>query len=255
MKLVLYSSDDLAGGNIARLLVEELKLASSAVVRVEGNIKDKMELPVNLELAIVASRHKSESGTPTLTCHATGNFGKAELGGSPGRLQSTNALYLRKALLLLKEKQRKYSLPYDVSLEVTHHGPTELPFPLVYVEVGSSELQWNDMSACRAVAEVIYELYSTEPEKVPVAIGFGGPHYAPNFSEVMGNVALGHIMPKHAVEYATLEMVKLMLEKTVPKPDFAVLDWKGLKSEEKQKITGILEGNGISWKKTSELKG
>jgi len=255
MKLIVYSSDDIAGGNIARILESEFKLKKKVdIVEVEGNLKNETTFPHTPEVCIVASRHKSESGKPTLTCHATGNFGKAEMGGSDGRLQLTNALYLRKALLLLKEKQQKYGLPHDVSLEVTHHGPTDLPFPLLYVEVGSSEEQWNNMVACRAVAEVINKLYVGEPETTNVAVGFGGPHYAPNFTEITKNIALGHIMPKHAMGYASREMINQMIEKTTPKPELAVLDWKGLKSEEKQKISKILEELHIPWKKTHELK-
>jgi len=254
MKLVAFSSDDVAGRNIAGILVGELGISVGSVVEVEGNLKDKSGLPCSPELLVVASRHKSKSGKPTLTCHATGNYGVAGLGGVSGHLQLTNALYLRRAFLLFREKQRQYGLPYDVSLEVTHHGPTELPFPLLYVEVGSSEKQWNDMNACRAAAEVVRELLLQEPEKIPTAIGFGGPHYAPNFSEVVDGVALGHIMPKHAVEYASREMVLQMIKKTQPRPEFAVLDWKGLRGEERQRVTGILSETGLPWKKTSELK-
>jgi len=251
MKAVAYSSDDLAGRNIAGILSKEFNISA---VEVSGNLKNETTFQESPDVCIVASRHKSESGKPTLTCHATGNFGRADMGGIEGHLQLTNALYLRMALLLLKEKQQAYNLPYDVSLEVTHHGPTELSFPLLYVEVGSGEEQWNDLTACRAAAEVIFELYSSEPEKVPVAIGFGGPHYAPNFSEIIRNVALGHIMPKHAALHASREMVEQMIAKTMPKPDFAVLDWKGLKSEEKRKVENILGELGLPWKKTSELK-
>lgn len=255
MKVVAFSSDDLAGRNIAEVLVGEFGVPDGNVVEVSGNIKDKDALPFNPEVCIVASRHKSESGKPTLTCHATGNFGAAELGGVAGHLQLTNSLYLRKAFLLLREKQRQYTLPYGVSLEVTHHGPTELPFPLVYVEVGSGPEQWNDRSACRAAAEVIAELFKSEPEAAPSAIGFGGPHYAPNFSEVVEKVAVGHIMSKHAVVHASRDMVLQMVEKTIPKPELAVFDWKGLRGEEKQAIIAILSELGMPFKKTSEIKG
>jgi D-tyrosyl-tRNA(Tyr) deacylase len=61
-------------------------------------------------------------------------------------------------------------------------------------------------------------------------------------------------MPKHAVEYASRDMVLQMIEKTTPKPDFAVLDWKGMRGDERRKVIGILSDLNIPWKKTSELK-
>jgi len=271
VKLVLFSLDDVAGNNITRIMSEKygftdsgesfngqpilskddiLLVGSKTTVR---ELEDTMNL--HPEVCIVASRHKSESGQPTLTCHATGNYGNAEMGGNSKHLQLTNALYLRKALLLLLKKQREHNLPYDVSLEVTHHGPTELPFPLLYVEVGSGEKQWNDLQACAAVAEVIRTLCDSEPEFAPTAIGFGGPHYAPNFTRIVGKTALGHIASKHVLDLVDGAMIQQMVEKTVPKPEYAVLDWKGFKSEDRNMIIRLLEDNGLEYRKTSELKG
>ena len=182
----------------------------------------------------------------------TGNFGKAELGGRDGELALAPALYLREALKGLLNYGRDSG--YSISLEVTHHGPTSLPFPLVFVEVGSALEQWNDLNACRIVAKVINDLMACKPEKVPTAIGFGGPHYAPNFTAVIEKVALGHIMSKYAIENASKEMIKQMMEKTLPKPDYALFDWKGLSGGEKQKVIRILDELKLPWRKTSDFK-
>ena len=72
-----------------------------------------------------------------------------------------------------------------MSLEVTHHGPSEVKEPLLYMEVGSDEAAWANMDACRAVIEAIVELSRGDPPTVKTAIGFGGPHYAPNFTEAV----------------------------------------------------------------------
>ena len=45
-------------------------------------------------------------------------------------------------------------------------------------------------------------------------------------------------------------MLQQAIEKTVPKPELAVLDWKGL-GEHKQRIVELLESVGIPWKKTT----
>jgi len=218
------------------------------------NVKDLREFPLKPDVCVVASRHKSESQTPTLTCHPTGNFGGAELGGEARRLQLTDANYLRESLTLLRRKQAEYVLPYEVSREVTHHGPTDLPFPLLYVEVGSSERQWGDLKACQAAAEVILDLMFNGVEQKKSAIGFGGPHYAPNFNDVTGEYAVGHIMPKYAAEHMSAGMVSQMIEKTTPKPEAAVVDWKGLRGIEKERLSGILEELDLPLVKTSDVK-
>ncbi|MFH1721264.1 MAG: D-aminoacyl-tRNA deacylase [Candidatus Altiarchaeota archaeon] len=261
MKLVAFSQDDVAGRNMAEILSSEFKLNQRIDVELVGFVPNFRTISsfdkFTPRVCIVASRHKAESGKPTLTCHATGNFGAAELGGEPKSLQSTNSLYLRKALLALYSVREKYSLDnFEVSLEVTHHGPTELTFPLLYMEVGSTEEQWKNPDACRAVAEAINYVVSEAPVDLPSAIGFGGPHYAPNFTEAVkdGSVAVGHMAPKYAVENLDEKILELMIAKTEPTPTLALIDWKGLKGDEKQKVTGLLEGAGLPWAKTKQFK-
>jgi D-aminoacyl-tRNA deacylase len=252
-RIIAFSREDAAGRNIAGILKTEFKLDERFFVESDDfmtNIGFLTDLKP--EVCFVASRHRSESGQKTLTAHVTGNFGSAELGGNPGELAMAPALYLREAMrkLMIYGKESGYS----VSLEVTHHGPTNLDFPLIFIEVGSTIEQWNDLNACRIVARVINDLTACQPERKDVAIGFGGPHYAPNFSLVLDNVALGHIASKNVAEFLDENMIKQMVEKTTPKPNYALFDWKGLRGEERRGIIQILEKIGLPWKKTSELK-
>jgi len=46
---------------------------------------------------------------------------------------------------------------YQVSYEVTHHGPTTLVHPSFFVEIGSTEKEWGDPVAGRAVAEAVLD--------------------------------------------------------------------------------------------------
>ena len=50
---------------------------------------------------------------------------------------------------------------------------------------------------------------------------------------------------------ATIEQIKL---RTLESIDFWVLDWKGLKSADKQHLIPLLEQTGIPIKKTKELR-
>jgi D-aminoacyl-tRNA deacylase len=103
------------------------------------------------KLIVFISRHSSQSGTPTLTVHAPGNFADADLGGFPKSLSVAPATAMSDALKTMNYHKQKMSLNYEVSFEVTHHGPS-LKTPAMFVELGSSPQQWGDTSAATAVA-------------------------------------------------------------------------------------------------------
>lgn len=145
-------------------------------------------------------------------------------------------------------------------MEVTHHGPT-LDVPLVFIEIGSSENEWKDEEAGKVVANAMKEIIEWGAQERSGAgaqmenyIGFGGPHYAPSFTQIIlenPTVAIGHILPNYHAEHITKDIVQQMLEKSNAKK--AVFDWKGIKSEARGKAIKILEELGVEYCKTSEL--
>lgn len=235
-RTVLYSKKDKAGANIAGILRERFGVRPVSCEVDVLYLEDAGILPPGTDLCIVASKHKSLSGTPTLTVHSPGNFGAAKAGGRAGELAIAPALFLREALLHIIRKKPD---GYEAGLEVTHHGPTSLPFPVMFVEVGSTIKEWNDPLACSVAAETISGLFNKEPLSVPAAIGFGGGHYCRKFSLVR-DYALGHICPKYALRQLGSGIVDQMIEKTLPRPQAALVEKKGL-GVEKKRITGILE--------------
>lgn len=258
MKLIIVSKTNIASRNISKFLKnlpEAVKIFETDKSVLDFD-KDKNFSKLTAhgpELIIVASTHRSEAGVNTLTCHSPGNLSDdVSHGGYARALSIAPALYLRGALLeLSKLKAHNPKLSsYQVSLEVTHHGPT-ISLPIIFVEVGSSEKQWNDLEACEAVAKTITKLVSEQPETKPIAIGFGGGHYAPQFTKkvLAGEIALGHICPKYAADNLDEEMILQMLNKTIPKPEYALMEWKGLAGEQKNKIKTILDKNKIRWEK------
>ena len=110
---------------------------------------------------------------------------------------------------------------------------------MIFVEVGSTEREWNDLVACRAVANTIEDLMKMEPERFPVAIGFGGGHYCRKFSQVR-DYAVGHICPRYNLHNLDKEMVEQMISKTMPIPEFALVEKKGM-GREKGRILEILK--------------
>ena len=201
----------------------------------------------NLELVVFISRHSSVSGTPTLSVHTPGNLGEAELGGLSRRVSVSPANAMRDTLKAMMQLKEEMQLSYEVSYECTHHGPS-LNVPTMFAELGSSLKQWNDMKAAEAVARAAMEAISNFGEsKAAAVVGIGGLHYNAKFTRVAleSEMAFGHMIPKYALSYIDVEILKQCVKKTLEKVDYAVLDWKGIKGEHKSKLVEMLKETGL----------
>src|SRR5512140_1680416 len=68
------------------------------------------EMFPNANLMVFISRHSSQSGKPTLSVHAPGNFGEAELGGLPKTLSVAPAVAMQTALKALLHYKETFCL-------------------------------------------------------------------------------------------------------------------------------------------------
>jgi D-aminoacyl-tRNA deacylase len=194
-------------------------------------------------LIIFLSRHSSVSGTPTLSVHTPGNLGQASLGGFPREVSVSPANAMRTALKVMAQLAVEKRLNYEVCYECTHHGPS-LDKPAMFVELGSSPKQWMDVEAAEVIAHAAIKAASSfGREEAPAVLGVGGPHYNEKFTKMAleGNIAFGHIIPKYAIHEIDEEILRQCVERTLEKVELAVLDWKGIKGEDKQRLIAILE--------------
>ncbi|MBS7657045.1 D-tyrosyl-tRNA(Tyr) deacylase [Candidatus Bathyarchaeota archaeon] len=209
----------------------------------------ELSLPSPLSLLVFLSRHKSLSGTPTLSVHTPGNLGNAELGGLPRTVSISPASAMKEALKAMKEAQVEKGLEYEVSYECTHHGPS-LNVPTMFVELGSSEKQWQDQVAAEAVAEGA--LAAAAANTVDHAVlGVGGPHYNMKFTRkaLETETAFGHIIPKYAVSKLDTEILTECITKTLEPVKKAVLDWKGITGADKSRLLSLLAEVGLEVEK------
>jgi D-aminoacyl-tRNA deacylase len=156
---------------------------------------------------------------------------------------------MKDALLELQRIKDEEHLPYEVSYECTHHGPS-LNVPAMFVELGSSPEQWKDTKAAEAVAHATIAAI-TKDSKYPTALGVGGPHYNERFTKIALTTpqAFGHIISKYAAPTVDADVVKQCVQRTVEKIETAIFDWKSLKSADRQKIISTLKSLNIEIKK------
>ena len=273
MILLVASNKDVAGLNITRQVLDHYPFKvtgttfqKNPIYHAQVNKKDVTLLILNEEtinaqtltdsftkpeLIVFISRHSSTSGKPTLSVHTPGNIRAAEFGGLPKQVSISPATAMRDALKALSFFKEGMQLDYDVSYECTHHGPS-LNATAMFVELGSSPEQWRDAKAAEAVAHAAMSAIGKFGVSGNAAVlGIGGTHYNQRFTRmaIEDEAIFGHMIAKYAVSSVDAEMLRQCVEKTVEKVDCAVLDWKGIKSEDKPPLLQALDEVGLSYKK------
>jgi D-aminoacyl-tRNA deacylase len=200
----------------------------------------------NPQAYIFLSTHRAESGIPALTAHTTGNFSSnAEVGGNGRELGRADPALLKNYLRALGSRRDDVK-GYEITMEATHHGPTSLLKPVMFVELGATEKEWKDKNAARVVAEALMKSLTEKEIWSKVALGFGGTHYPRKFTDmsVESDIAFSFVAPKHSLEHIDEAMFGQMLRRTNAPVRYAVVDWKGL-GPHKQKILDLAGQFGL----------
>ena len=160
---VVYGNDDVAGRNMSYFL--EKNFAVDVIALKEHPIyHDYPEKEVGArkgELIIIPSQHKSLKNIRSLTVHAAGNFDTNDYGGAKNKMTLYDGKYARGVLMNINKYAK--GLNFEVTYEATHHGPYS-ENPLVFVEIGSSDLEYGDKEIGYMMARAIYESYGEEAE-------------------------------------------------------------------------------------------
>jgi D-aminoacyl-tRNA deacylase len=273
MILLVSSNQDIASQNIKKQILENYVFTEtstfegSPLYTANVNRKKVTLITLNREsvtaqdlpekfpeanLITFISRHSSQSGKHTLSVHTPGNFGAAELGGKPKSISVAPAVAMQTTLRALTHYKEQLDIfHYEISYEGTHHGPS-LKVPTMFVELGSCEEQWADDKAAEAVAHSTMTAVATFGEYQSSAVlGIGGTHYNQRFTTMalVGAATFGHIIPKYAIVNVDAEMVKQCVERTLEQVPLALLDWKGIRSQDKPALLAALESAGLPYQK------
>jgi len=249
---IINSSLDPAGKNIRGNLLK-LEIPSNVILYetdkeiVRHECIDREPELKDCDFFIFASKHQSKSGIPSFSVHPIGNFGSADFGGKERELCISMPGIMKRAFLLMKYKA---PLEYDIIYEATHHGPY-LEKPSVFIEIGTSEKEWNNKEAGAIMAEIILEtikLGPVESENSIPAICIGGQHTCTNFLKIMQKTqySLSHCCPKYALDHLNDEMLLQCIKKSNEPVKTVLLDWKGL-GEHKERVIKMLEDNKLEY--------
>jgi len=250
--LVAYKSDP-AGHNMADFISQNMKQDGEiyrgknfdlVIISTPSISADWLEEKYNYDGFVFLSKHAAETGTLALTCHSTGNFSEARFGGFERQVAIPHP-HLQKSYLQSLWKNRKDFAKFEITLEATHHGPTALDKPVLFIEVGTTEKEWSDKELCKNVAKIVVDVMSKTTKKHDAAICFGSTHYPEKFTKILleSEYALGTIMPKHALEFLDQSLFSHILKRN-NEAKFALLDWSGL-GKYKQRIMDFVESTDL----------
>lgn len=195
---------------------------------------------------IFLSKHRSESRIPTLTCHCTGNYADNPYGGNVREL-AISYPYLQKRYLKEINNSKLALSYYQIVIEASHHGPTSLKKPVLFIEIGSTERQWIDRNAASIVCNCLLRVLVNglgQCEKVGICLG--GTHYPSKFNKLLleSEFGLAAVAPKHNLESVDKDMLNQMIAKSIETVTHIIVDWKGL-GKEKNRIMGLAEDTGL----------
>lgn len=250
--IILYTPNNPASRNIAEKLIENHSFRKRGDNEYERNglrlVKTAaptvLDVPTdfNTDLILVLSTHKSKAGGKMLTAHFPGNWNDAMFGGEPKTL---NTAWGSRLKAIIQELDRANSRKWPLFMEADHHGPT-CEAPIMFVEIGSTESEWDDRQAAEEVANAVSKFIDRDDEYESV-LGIGGGHYSREFTRVLleGELAVGHVAPKYALDKLEEAVFMQAVERNVEKVERVLILKKETNSSQKKKIVGFADKAGL----------
>ena len=234
MDLLVAYKNDPAGNNMAKFLSQDLEKMNGVFRGEKFDVlittspvisADWLEEKFDYDGYVFLSKHAAESGTLALTCHSTGNFDVAKFGGNSQQVAIPFPSF-QKTYLQNLWKNRTDFPDFQITIEATHHGPTDLNKPSIFIEIGTTQKQWNDVELCNSIAQIVKKTFEKPLQQFPFAVCFGGTHNSQKFTNeiINGKFALGTVIPKHAIEFLEQSLFQHIIERNID-AQVALLDW------------------------------
>ncbi len=160
---------------------------------------------------------------------------------------------MKNYVLALKDRlERKPE--FEFTMEVTHHGPSEISKPSAFYEIGSTEEEWRDEEAAEIVAKSMVEAIRAEKRDWNVAVGVGGTHYAPRQTEIIltTTFTFGHNFAKYTFEYLNTEF--LVKAVNLSEAGYIIIDEKSTNSRVKEIVKEAAKIADVEVLKSKKVK-
>lgn len=170
------------------------------------------ELLAGRPTLVYPSVHRGRDSGRCFTVHPLGNPGaSAPLGGAPGRFTPAAPRLMTAALRGLAEIGRPLGIP--ASFEATHHGPLG-ELPAFFAEIGVGEDESPPPDSVAVLGQILLRLEEAAEDRI--AVGAGGGHYAPHFTDLAidRRWAFGHILSRYALGSADASAVREAYERS-----------------------------------------
>jgi len=247
--LIIISNQDPASLNFKEVLFTKYKLErikdkvfelalNDSINKIYIKVIDSMHIfskeeeiiepDLDINQIIFLSKHSTlgEIKPKSLTVHAIGNWGKADLGGLDHTVIETDPILIRSLLLELKKNKPLSLKPYEIKQEATHHGPY-LSVSTIFYEIGSDKDAWNDKVPSEFMLTSLFNIISNyDRDKIKnekgwiEAVGVGGSHYCTKFNkktfDEKYSYSFGHIVASYGLDEIKLrpELIKQAKEKS-----------------------------------------
>ena len=266
---IIYSSSDAASENMGRHMVES-HVAESVRTAEKYTVYQGKDISIcrigspltnadfidsmGFSTAVFLSKHQSSAGIASFTTHPMGNWGSsADLGGRP------KSLSVAAPVLMLRVLGAINAVPSETvkkTYEVTHHGPL-LDTPSLFVELGGNASVIKNAGLARKLSDAVYGSLANGSSEAcdKVVIGIGSRHYPSKFTALaLGKgYAFSHMLPSHMIYNKdgsdNLDMLKHAAERSELHADCAVIEWKGLRSSEREKVIHKLNEIGMDYER------
>ena len=260
MDLLVAYQDDSAGYNMAKSLLPDMTKSDHnnnengeiyhgaffdlLVIPTPTICADWLDTKYDYDSFVFLSKHAAKSGVLALTCHSTGNFSKAQFGGNDNQVAIPYPSLQKQYLQKLLENKKQFT-DFDITIEATHHGPSGLSKPSIFIEIGTTPTQWDDKKLCSQVASIVLETMKMNRDNIDYAICFGGTHYSTKFTHELlhGKLGLGTVMPKHALENLDQKLFDHIIHRNSTASTI-LLDWTGL-GPHKQKVLELVQQTNL----------
>ncbi len=221
-------------------------------IRIEDIDKRIDDAGLVVDEVVFMSRHSATSGEAAMTVHPIGNFHENKFGGKERTLVRSNPALMTDALRRIADCNNMED--FKVCFEVTHHGPW-LDKPTFFIEIGSDERNWGNERAADILTDV---LLAMEPDGYETAVGVGGGHYAPRFTEVaLGfKINFGHMLPNYHIEGSSDEDIIRMVKDAcaASDADLVYMHRKSMKKPDEKRIADLISSAGFELITSSDLE-